>query len=62
MGLGAKPRRWAPLTRDTLLSEYNEDLIFFDLMKTSSSNYSSLQFIVTSVSEFFGRILKANLN
>jgi len=28
---GAKPRRWAPLTRDTRkgISEYNEDLIFF---------------------------------
>jgi len=28
---GAKPRRWASLTRDTqkgILSEYNEDLIF----------------------------------
>jgi len=32
VGLGAKPRRWTPLTRDTrkgVLSEYNEALIFF---------------------------------
>jgi len=31
VGLGAKPRRWTPLTRDTrkILSEYNKDLIFF---------------------------------
>jgi len=30
VGLGAKSRRWAPLTCDTRkgLSEYNEDLIF----------------------------------
>jgi len=35
VGLGAKPRRWAPLTRDTqkgILSEYNEDLIFYYIL------------------------------
>jgi len=34
MGLGAKLRRWAPLTRETRKGikrvQYNEDLIFFD--------------------------------
>jgi len=31
VGSGAKPRSWAPLTRDTGkgLSEYNKDLIFW---------------------------------
>jgi len=44
MGLGAKPRRWAPLTRDTRKGIERVYLIFFEdqqLSKKRTLNYAS---------------------